>query len=101
MKTLAQPRYKAEIVRRLTTVRPGSARRWGRMSPHQMTCHLSDSCRVATGQKTVSEATGGLQRALSKWTALYLPLGWPPAIPTRRGLDRHVRGTRRDDPPPG
>ena len=99
MKTLAQPRYKAEIVRRLTTVRPDSARRWGRMSPHQMICHLSDSCRVATGQKTVSEATGRLQRTLLKWTALYLPLRWPLGIPTRPEIDQHVAGTRPVDFP--
>src|SRR5437764_527069 len=101
MKTLAQPRYKAEIVRRLTTVRPDSARRWGRMSPHQMICHLSDSCRVATGQKTVSEATGRLQRTLLKWTALYLPLRWPLGIPTRPEIDQHVAGTRPVEIPRG
>ena len=76
MKTLARPRDKAEILRRLRMVRPESLRRWGRMSAHQMVCHLSDSVRMVTGQKPVSQATSLLQRTIVKWTALYLPLRW-------------------------
>lgn len=44
MKTLARERDKAEIVRRLRVVGPESARRWGRMTAHQMVCHLSARC---------------------------------------------------------
>ena len=97
MKTLARERCKREIVRRLRTVRPDSARRWGRMSAHQMICHLSDSCRMATGQKPVSDASGRLQRTLVKWIALYLPLPWPPGILTRPEIDQQFAGTRPVD----
>ena len=97
MKTLARDRDKAEILRRLRTVRPESARRWGRMSAHQMVCHLSDSFRVVLGQKTVSSATGLLPRTLVKWTALYAPLRWPPGILTRPEIDQEVGGTKPVD----
>ncbi len=83
MKTLAQQRCKAEIVRRVRTVHPESARRWGQMSAHQMICHLCDSFRMATGQKLVSDASGRMQRTLVKWIALYLPVQWPVGLQTR------------------
>jgi len=93
MKTLARDACRAELVRRLRTVHPESRRQWGRMSAHQMVCHLNDSCRMVTGQKPVSHATGTLQRTLIKWIALYLPLPWPTGIPTRPEIDQHVSGT--------
>jgi hypothetical protein len=78
-------------------MRPESARRWGQMSAHQMICHLSDSCRMATGEKLVSDASSRLQRTLVKWIALYLPLRWPPGIPTRPEIDQRFTGTRPAD----
>jgi hypothetical protein len=93
MKTLGQERYRAEIVGRLRTVRPENPRRWGRMSAHQMVCHLSDSFRMVTGQKSVSDATGPVQRTLVKWIALYLPLPWPAGIHTRPEIDQQCGGT--------
>jgi len=77
MKTLARARDKDEILERLTRVKPDSARRWGRMSAPEMVCHLADACRMAMGQKPVSDASGLVQRTFVKWTALYLPVQWP------------------------
>src|ERR671910_399986 len=94
MKTLARPRDKAEILRRLKTVHPDSARRWGRMSPHQMVCHLSDAFRMVTGEKRVSPATSLLHRTIVKWIALYAPLTWMPGIMTRPEIDQEQGGTR-------
>ncbi len=42
MKTLLNARDKAEIVSRLESVQPFSPRVWGKMSAHQMVCHLGD-----------------------------------------------------------
>ena len=94
MKTLAQPRDKAEILRRLQQVRPESARHWGRMSAPQMICHLTDSFRMGLGLKRVSDASGPMQRTLLKWLALYAPLKWPPGVPTRPEVDQEHEGTR-------
>ncbi|HEX6739160.1 MAG TPA: DUF1569 domain-containing protein [Vicinamibacteria bacterium] len=88
MKTLARPEHKAEILRRLSGLGPESTRRWGRMTVHQMVCHLCDSYRMAMGQKAVSEAAGPLQRTVVKWIALYLPLRWPAGIRTRPEIDQ-------------
>jgi len=97
MKTLARPDCRAEILRRLRTVRPDAAPRWGRMSAHQMVCHLADACRMATGERTVTRATGPLPPAVMKLIALYLPLPWPAGIPTRPELDQHCGGTQPVD----
>jgi hypothetical protein len=94
MKTLARARDKDEILRRMRALRPESAARWGRMSSHQMVCHLSDSCRMATGQKLVSQSSNVLQRTVVKWIALYAPMPWPPGILTRPELDQECSGSR-------
>jgi Protein of unknown function (DUF1569) len=94
MKTLANSSDKAEILRRLREVRPDSVRRWGRMSAHQMVCHLCDGFRMVTGEKPVSDANRLLQRTVVKWIALYAPLRWPPGIPTTQEVDQERGGTR-------
>lgn len=97
MKTLARHRDRAEIVQRLRGVRPDSVRRWGRMSAHQMVCHLSDSFRMVTGQKPVSHTMSLLERTIVKWVALYAPLRWPAGILTRPEIDQELGGTRPVD----
>jgi hypothetical protein len=93
MKSLARPADKEEILRRLLVVRPESARRWGRMSAHQMVCHLADAYRMATREKDVSGMPSLLERTVVKWYALYLPLPWPAGIDTRPEIDQECGGT--------
>jgi len=97
MKTLARPRDKAEIVRRLKEIRPESSRRWGRMTAHQMICHLSDSFRMVLGEKPVSPVAGPFPRTIVKWVALYLPVTWPVGIPTMSEIDQGRGGTLPGD----
>ena len=94
---MANQRDKAEILQRLRTVGPDRARRWGRMSAHQMVCHLSDAFRVVLAQKSASHATGPLQRTVLKWIALRLPLQWPHGIRTRPEVDQELGGTKPGD----
>ena len=97
MKTLARQPDTVEILQRLRQVRPESIRRWGRMSSHQMVCHLIDACRMMTGEKQVSHATGLLQQTILKWIVLYVPLPWPTGILTRPEIDQELGGTRPVD----
>ena len=60
MKTLARERDQAEIFARLRQVRPDSVRRWGRMSVHQMVCHLADAHRMALGQKAATAGSADI-----------------------------------------
>ena len=82
MKTLAHERAAPEIARRLTTIRPDARALWGKMSAHQMVCHLSDSFRMALGRKTAKDVGGVLQRTVVKWIALYGPVRWPTELVT-------------------
>src|SRR5688572_22397516 len=97
MKTLACERDAAEILGRLRALRPDSARRWGRVSAHQMVCHLSDGYRLLTGELTSPPVATPLPRPMMKWIALYVPVRWPAGVPTTPELDQAGGGTRPAD----
>lgn len=97
MKTLSRPSDKAEILVRLRSLRPDAASRWGRMSAHQMVCHLADWSRMVLGQKPVVVTSGPWQRTALKWFVLYVPLRWPHGILTSVELDQEQGGTRPGD----
>lgn len=97
MKTLARPSDKAEIVARLQHLRLESARRWGRMSAHQMICHLCDSARMALGRRHVAPTGRALHRTLIKCMALYAPITWRTGILTNPEIDQECAGTKPAD----
>jgi hypothetical protein len=93
MKTLANEGDKQEVLKRLAALRPDSTRRWGKMSCHQMVCHLSDAFLCPMGEKTASSTKPPLPQAVMKWIALYAPMKWPQGIPTRPEMEQGVGGT--------
>jgi Protein of unknown function (DUF1569) len=98
MKTLARHEDKAELLTRLRLVRPDSPRHWGKMSAHQMVCHLSDAFRMAVGEQAVTDRSGLFQRTIIKNVALYVPFRWPAGVPTSPELDQlRDGGTRPSD----
>ena len=97
MRTLARERDKAEVLHRLRALRQDSVRRWGRMSAHQMVCHLSDGYRLLTGERTTQLAATPLPRLMMRWIALYAPIRWPAGILTTPELDQDTGGTRPAD----
>jgi hypothetical protein len=97
LKSLARDRDKVEILHRVSGVTPDSVARWGRMSVHQMICHLSDGFLMATGDKAVSRIDRVPTGTIIKWMALYLPLRWPPGTVTRPEIDQEMGGTRPGD----
>jgi Protein of unknown function (DUF1569) len=84
---------KAEIFARLNKVHPDSQRRWGKMSPHQMLCHLNDSFIGMMGQKAVSSKSNFFSRSFMKWLSLRVPMKWPPGIKTMPEMDQEIGGT--------
>ena len=93
MKTLANPKDKAEIARRLQSIEPTSRNRWGKMSARQMICHLSDVFRSSMGEREASRASHLIPRLPMRWTALWLPFPWPPGFPARPEWDQKIGGT--------
>ncbi len=94
MKSLASEVDRAEVLQRLQQVSPDSQRRWGKMSPHQMICHLTDSFKAGTGEKVVAFSEKMLNRTVVKWAALYVPIPWPHGVRTRPEMDQNGGGTK-------
>jgi hypothetical protein len=97
MKTLANANDKQEILDRLQSIRPDSRRRWGKMSAHQMICHLSDGFRMYMNEKTVAPVAVWYPRAAVRVAALWTPLPWPRGFATAPEVDQQADGT----PPAG
>src|SRR5262250_3375752 len=95
MKTLRNAPEKAEILRRLQSIQPGSQRRWGSMSAHQMICHLNDGFLLYMGERTAAPAKTPLPRTLAKWFALWAPIQWPQGFKTAPELDHRRHASRR------
>jgi Protein of unknown function (DUF1569) len=93
MKTLANPKDKEELLRRLQSIHPGSQRLWGKMSAHQMICHLSDGCKMYIGEKKVQPAPGTVPPVLLHCFAIWVPIPWPKGFRTVPELDQQAGGT--------
>jgi hypothetical protein len=84
MKTLADVQCRKEIAERVGRVRTDSQRQWGKMSAHQMVCHLADSFRGVMGERSLA-LTPTFGHGVIKWIALYAPLQWPHGLKTMPG----------------
>ena len=93
MQTLESKSDRESILARVSALTPSDARLWGKMSAHQMVCHLCDSYKLALGEKSVSMATGFLQRTVIKFIALRAPVKWPHGVSTRPEMEQGVGGT--------
>jgi hypothetical protein len=96
MSTLATLEVADHCCTRLDRLTPTTSPRWGRMTAHQMICHLSDAFKVASQEKSVSHAPSPLPRKWIKWVALRTPLPWAHNVPTRPEIKQGSGGT-----PPG
>jgi hypothetical protein len=93
MKRLDNLQEKLEILRRLRNLRPDSKGWWGRMSPHQMICHLKVCFQMALGEKAVKSIGNIFERTLAKWIVLNLPIPIPKDSPTLPEIDQELDGT--------
>ena len=93
MNTLNNRQAAEELQRRVRAITPATQRRWGKMTAHEMLCHLRDAYECGFGEKTASDATGLFQQTVMKWGALYFPAPWPKGVPTRPEMEQGVGGT--------
>ncbi len=93
MKKLSEPATVQEVESRLQTLAPQSVRRWGRMTPHQAICHLSDSYLVGLGERPASAKLAPLA-GLQRIVALYLLPRWPHGAATMPEADQERGGTK-------
>ncbi len=93
MKNLNNPTDLTEILTRLSKLRPDNPRQWGRMTPHQMLCHLSDSYQIGMGERDAERRDNFLARTVVKWIALATPLPWAKGFKTGPTADQEIGGT--------
>jgi Protein of unknown function (DUF1569) len=93
MRTLESKSDREFIATRISALGSSDRRLWGKMSVHQMVCHLCDSYKLPLGERSVSTATGFLQRTLIKFLALRAPMKWPHGVSTRPEMEQGVGGT--------
>lgn len=94
MSTVANPQQAEEIIRRLKSVEPTSERRWGRMTAHQMICHLADGIRLSLDDRPIPFSGNWASTHVVKYVALYLPLPWPKGVKGPPEFDQEIGGTR-------
>jgi Protein of unknown function (DUF1569) len=94
METLSNPADKDEIIRRLRTIRPDTQRKWGKMSAHQMVCHLADGYRMYMNEKRVAPEAMKIPRTILKWVAIWAPVPWPHGFKTATEIDQQAGGTQ-------
>jgi hypothetical protein len=92
--TIADPALRATIIARLRRLEPISQRQFGRMTPHQAICHLSDSFRAMMTPANISSVSSPLPRFIMKWIALRAPMKWPAGVRTIPEVDQEIGGTR-------
>ncbi len=93
-KSLFRAADQSDVLERLRKLQPTSQRQWGKMTAHQMICHLSDSFRMPLGDIATSMRSNLLQRTLLKWIALQVPLPWPKGVKTMPQADQELDGTK-------
>jgi uncharacterized protein DUF1569 len=91
---LADSAQRAALLARLRRLAPDSPRQWGRMTPHQAVCHLSDAFRAIMGSKAASSIATPVSRTVIKWIALNAPMKWPTGVKTMPEVDQEIGGTK-------
>ena len=94
MKSLRHSQVVDEVLARLELLSPATARLWGKMSSHQMICHLNDAFKLYAGVITVAPPGFPYPSKLLKWGSLLVPIRWPKGFKTVPEVDQEQRGTR-------
>lgn len=95
MSTFADPAAKASIRQRIEQLTPDSPRQWGKMTPHQLICHLSDGYRMSNGLREPRRVDNLISRSLIRWVAIHSRMQWPKGrVQTVPEADQLVSGTK-------
>jgi hypothetical protein len=97
MNSLTEPGAVEQLIRRLDKLHQQRPRAWGKMTPHEMLCHLNDSFQGVLGDRPIAPVDTLLKRTAVKYIALHTKLAWPKGVPTTREVDSQRDGTRPVD----
>jgi hypothetical protein len=94
MSTFADPQTQAAIRERLERLTPTTSRQWGRMTPHQMVCHLTDAYSMSAGERVAAPIHNVISRSIIRRVALHTSLAWPKGVKTFAEGDQEKGGTK-------
>jgi hypothetical protein len=94
MKTVGDPAVLDSLLSRLRALEPGSRRRWGSLTAHEMLCHLGDASGMVLRARPRKQPVPDRERRLAKALALWSPLRWPHGWRTNPMHDPRADGTR-------
>ena len=94
MSTFSDSAARSSIRQRVERLTPNAQRRWGRMTPHQMICHLNDAYKMSLGERQPGMVDNFFSRSVMRWVALHTPMKWPPGIKTVPEADQEQHGTQ-------
>src|SRR4051794_996570 len=97
MNSLGESGAVESLVTRLGKLHSERPRAWGRMTPHEMMCHLADSFEVGLGVRPFAPVDAWMQRTVVRYVALRTPLAWPKSLETRPEVKQGAGGTRPVD----
>jgi hypothetical protein len=90
--SIFDPAVRSTLETRVRALRVDSPRQWGRMSPHEAICHMSDVFKMAFGEKEVVAKPVAFRPVL-RFIALRLPMRWPRGVQTMPEVERGCGGT--------
>jgi uncharacterized protein DUF1569 len=85
------------LAARLQKLHPQRPRAWGKMTAHEMLCHLADSYAGVLGERPIAPADTWANRTIIKFIALHTNVAWPQGSPTRPEVDQARGGTKPSD----
>jgi len=94
MPSLNDPGAVDALVARLAKLHDKRPRAWGKMTAHEMLCHLGDSFAGPLGERPISPAVTWANRTIIKYIALHTTYPWPKGTPTRPEVDQTIGGTK-------
>jgi len=97
VKTVADPHVLESLRTRLRALQPGSGRRWGTLTAHEMLCHLGDTKAMVTGTRPKFPPSPVRNRPIVKWLTLWLPFPWPHGWKAAPSNDPKAAGTPPSD----
>lgn len=91
---MADPGAVDALIQRLGKLHDKRPRAWGKMTPHEMVCHVTDAFQVALGERPCARKDTWARRTFVRRIALHTSLPWPKGIPTMPEVDQGRDGTR-------
>lgn len=94
MKTIADPATRASLIARLRALTPGNRGRWGKLTPHEMLCHLGDAFEMVLRTRPRPNKVPDRRRPIFKGIWLWSAIRFPHGVKTNPSHDPKRDGTK-------